>query len=231
MIIYQITNQINGKKYIGQTIGTLASRWIQHKCTAKTGRISALCSAIRKYGVDNFEMILLDDTANTIDELNVLEQIYIETKRTLSPNGYNLRGGGNNHVMSEESKLKLSMVKTGHKQSAATKRKRSLAMKGKLPWNTGKRLTDEQKKNYKTRATAWKGKHLSQETRQKLRDANLGKEASLETRRKMSETHKRIGNKPPSALGRVATQETREKNRRRMLLIWKVRKANGFKFA
>ena len=50
MIIYKITNSINGKIYIGQTRQALKERFRQH-CKAKTGAISF---SIKKYGKENF---------------------------------------------------------------------------------------------------------------------------------------------------------------------------------
>lgn len=35
MVIYKITNSINNKVYIGQTIRSLHERWSQHKFLAK----------------------------------------------------------------------------------------------------------------------------------------------------------------------------------------------------
>lgn len=51
------------------------------------------------------------------------------------------------------------------------------------------------------------------ELREKLSKAHLGKKPSLETRMKMSETHKRLGSvkRLPSAKGRIVSAETREK--------------------
>jgi len=31
-VIYKITNTVNGKVYIGQTVSTISHRWNQHKC-------------------------------------------------------------------------------------------------------------------------------------------------------------------------------------------------------
>ena len=67
-IIYKITNTINNKIYIGQTIQSLQNRWKRH-CSNK-GTIDELNmvikKAILKYGKENFEVIsinVLDDTS------------------------------------------------------------------------------------------------------------------------------------------------------------------------
>jgi len=53
-IVYLITNQINGKVYVGQTIRPLEFRYAQHKSEARRGRRYALYNAIQKYGLQNF---------------------------------------------------------------------------------------------------------------------------------------------------------------------------------
>jgi len=47
-----------------------------------------------------------------------------------------------------------------------------------------------------------KGKKVSDKTIEKIRKANIGKKKSVETRKKMSDSQKRIGNHPPSPIGR-----------------------------
>ena len=57
MIIYKITNKINGKVYIGQTSNTLEKRWWQH-CHGTHKHIIA--RAISKYGAENFKIEQID---------------------------------------------------------------------------------------------------------------------------------------------------------------------------
>ena len=56
MIIYKLTNIINGKEYVGQTIFTLDERWKEHVAESKLKRSNdrLLCKALRKYGTENF---------------------------------------------------------------------------------------------------------------------------------------------------------------------------------
>lgn len=62
-------------------------------------------------------------------------------------------------------------------------------IKGQLPWNTGT------KGLCKTNSGSFK----------------IGSKLSEETKQRMSITRKRLGTKPPSALGRIVSQETRDK--------------------
>jgi group I intron endonuclease len=102
--IYKITNKIDNKVYIGQTIGDLERRWKTHLNTGSNCRY--LKSAINKYGVDNFDFKLVCITFDNL--LDNMEIKYIEQYNCLVPNGYNLRLGGNSGRHNAETKQKIS---------------------------------------------------------------------------------------------------------------------------
>lgn len=98
--IYIITNTVNNKQYIGQTIRTIAIRFNGHISAAKNHLDETyLHRAMNKYGFDNFtvqEVVCVhkNSSEELQLELNHLEKYYIEFYNTLSPNGYNLTKGG-----------------------------------------------------------------------------------------------------------------------------------------
>lgn len=107
MIIYKITNNVNKKIYIGQTIRTIEERISEHRRHKET----IMGRAFRKYGFDNFSIEVID-IAESMEELNEKETFYIKKFNSLHPNGYNLCYGGNNtkgYRHKEESKLKMSL--------------------------------------------------------------------------------------------------------------------------
>lgn len=111
--IYCITNKINNKSYIGQSIDAI-SRWKDHISDAKrkfgktaNNKKFAIHNAINKYGKENFIWQIIE-TVDTIDESNEAEEFYISYWNTIAPNGYNLKYGGKNHKLSEETKIKIS---------------------------------------------------------------------------------------------------------------------------
>lgn len=134
MIIYTITNRVNGKQYVGQTIYSLERRWRLH-CSKYSG-CTAIHNAIEKYGVSNFEINIIDH-ATTQQELDEKEQYWITTLKTLAPSGYNLKCGGEHP--------------TGCKFSDEIKRRQSQNLKQQ--WADGKRkghpLTAECKEKLK----------------------------------------------------------------------------------
>lgn len=89
-IIYVIENKINGNRYVGQTVMPLNKRWLAHIQESKTFSDRPLYRAINKYGLDNFNIRILDET--TEDKLNEREIYWIEYFDTYS-NGYNTTTG------------------------------------------------------------------------------------------------------------------------------------------
>lgn len=113
MIIYKITNKVDGKLYVGQTVQKLKKRWSDH-CSANRKRDgqSYLYNAIQKHGKDSF-LVEQIDSASTLEGLNALEEFYIKKFDTMSPKGYNLLPGGSNRRQHEDTKRKLSEALKG----------------------------------------------------------------------------------------------------------------------
>lgn len=86
--VYVITNQIDGKSYVGQTTRTLEQRFAEH---AKAD--SLLGNAIRRYGAENFSIEILA-ACETKAELDDKERLYIEKLNCKHPYGYNSTEGG-----------------------------------------------------------------------------------------------------------------------------------------
>lgn len=96
-VIYTITNQINGKQYVGQTIRSIEVRFKEH-CYKKPadGRKSIIYDSIKKYGKENFTIAEIDK-AKSLEELNKKEIYWIDYYNSKAPNGYNLTDGGLGH--------------------------------------------------------------------------------------------------------------------------------------
>ena len=162
--IYKITNKLNGKVYIGQSID-IDTRWRQH-CNAKDDML--IHKSIQKYGAENFSFeVLLECPA---EMLNDWERDMIALYDCISPNGYNLTEGGGGCKCSEETRLKMSEAK-----------------KGKPSWNKGIPCSKEHKRKI---SEARKGIPLSEETKIKISESKKGRQLSEETKKKMSESHK-----------------------------------------
>lgn len=85
--IYKITNKINGKFYIGQSIH-IEHRIMDHKAPRSSKRNYPICRAIKKYGRENFSYEIIE--VCQLEQLNEKEINYI---KTLCPH-YNISEGG-----------------------------------------------------------------------------------------------------------------------------------------
>lgn len=114
--IYLARNKVNGKCYIGQAhkyVSSELKRWgmngrwqshIREALSHKNDHCLLLNQAIRKYGINSFELILLCEC--DIDDMNMNEIQYIQEYKSLVPYGYNLKSGGSKGKDSEERKEK-----------------------------------------------------------------------------------------------------------------------------
>ncbi len=100
--IYKITNKINGKAYIGQSID-IEARWKNHKLKpfvlGSENYDKCLYKAIRKYGLENFSFEVLEECEPK--QLNEREIYWINYYQTFPPElgkGYNQTAGGEGTV-------------------------------------------------------------------------------------------------------------------------------------
>lgn len=160
--VYVHTNKINGKMYIGQTCQKPERRW-------NSGYGYRNCSyfynAIRKYGWENFKHEVIASNL-TLEEANKFESILIEKLDTRNPDkGYNLRTGGKNGLLAEETKAKIKKAVSGENAPML-----------------GKHLSEEAKEKIRK---ARQGKYCGKN------NPNYGKHHSVESRKKMSESAKK----------------------------------------
>ena len=109
--IYMITNKINNKKYIGQSI-RIETRWREHRNSyLRNDKNTHLYNAMKKYGLENFDFIILEECKK--EELNNREKYWIDFYQTTDRNkGYNATSGGDsNYFVREETKIKQSNTK------------------------------------------------------------------------------------------------------------------------
>ncbi len=223
--VYVAANLTNGKLYIGKTMGTLAERKRHHRTSAKCGRTTRFCAAIRKYGIDGFswEPVFVS-CDNTI--LSVVECFYILMLMT-NEVGYNLTIGGEGATgmkHTSESREKMRAYRLGRKRSAEERAAVSAGMRGRpvsketrckiAESNRGQRRSCETRKNIShaqskrppmsiaTKAkvvTALIGRKVSQGTRDKIATALKGRKRPLEFCEHMSRIQKGKKRKPRSA--------------------------------
>jgi group I intron endonuclease len=165
--IYKITNNVNGKIYVGKTKSTIPSRFNQHTLALKkyieNGKKSVkLYNAMAKYGIENFSIEEIEKCP--FDTLSEREIFWInELDSRNSDVGYNICKGGEcgpggpmfaGHKHTEETKQKMSADRTGSKnsnygnrwnQSDELKKKHSELSSGENNGMYGKTHTDDSK--------------------------------------------------------------------------------------
>jgi group I intron endonuclease len=180
--IYLVTNTVNGKVYVGQTTSEKNNR----------GHGKMLNLAYKKHGFENFKYEVIVDSICDRESLNIFERFWIRVFNSLAPNGYNIEAGGSDE----------------QKWTEERRRKHSLALMGHRGWRRGLILP-----------SPMKGKKFPESGKQKLSAVmtgrigpNLGKKASGETRKKMSEAQKRRSAEISEMnKSRIVSAETRAK--------------------
>ena len=92
-VIYRITNSVNGKIYVGQTVQDRETRFSQHISYALRGGKEPLARAIRKHGKENFVLEVLEEVPRS--QLDAREVHFIAALDARNPQvGYNVCVGG-----------------------------------------------------------------------------------------------------------------------------------------
>ena len=93
-IVYKITNKHNKKSYVGHTVRTLEQRWKAHLSSCRQGSRFRFHSAIRKYGVDGWDLEVLFEHDDVQICKKVEEQMITSMHLMKKNRGYNAKPGG-----------------------------------------------------------------------------------------------------------------------------------------
>lgn len=162
--IYMILNTQNGESYIGRS-NNILRRFAEHK--SKSSFLNTkVAKSIKKYSIDQFDFDVLE-LVDCNKEIIEKERLWISKLKPF----YNMNKGGHGNSMKVDEKTK-----------------KILSKKNKEYW---KSLPEEKKSIIINRLTGPKvGHKVSEQTRLKLRNINLGKKQSKETCLKRSKSLK-----------------------------------------
>lgn len=196
MHLYVLTNKVNGKRYVGQTIRRLRRRLYEH---SRASCNTIIARAIRKHGWENFAVDSCE--VDSLDDLNELEEFMIDFLGShCLKHGYNAKFGGGNHggqPFTKETRAKISANLTGRPVSEETRKKMSES--NKLWKRTPEQIAKQ--------AAAIRGRKHTKEHNAKISASNMGRAVSDETRAKISAANK----------GKKRTPEMVEAMRQRQL--------------
>ncbi|WP_368740031.1 NUMOD3 domain-containing DNA-binding protein [Enterococcus faecalis] len=222
--IYITTNNINGKKYLGQKKIDANGKWKKY-----LGSGIAFKKALEKYGKENFIREIID-VGYSSDELNNLEEKYTHDLDCLNDrNYYNLVHGGGTVTGLKFSKETIERLRElslgennyfygkqffgednifyGKKHTKESRRKMSQSHMGETPWNKGKNSIYSEDTLLRM-STAKKGKPLSESHKVAIAKAQSGENHPMYGKHHSEETKRILSEK---ATGKKASEETKRK--------------------
>lgn len=191
--IYLITNKVNNKRYVGQTMSRKGylSRWEEHigeaLCERGAKSTSVFHKAIKKYGANNFEVkrVLKNIPESEID---FLEQVCIKRFNTfyIDGYGYNMTLGGqgvHGYKHTDATRKKISdtlkskpSVWTPELIAQAQETKRRMHVYERMREGAWRQhLSDSAKKRFETAPGTFLGKKHTDSAKSKISQANTGK--------------------------------------------------------
>jgi group I intron endonuclease len=239
-VIYLITNLINNKKYVGQTLqGREERRWQEHSIFC-INENKPLYNALKKYGAENFEFKVIE--TNISEELiDEREKYYIKYYNTfyLNGQGYNMTEGGQGihgyvHTDETRSRIKESNLTTWQRikeeepeRYARLCLNRSLAIKGK-PKSAEHRAALSKIASQRTgEKNPFFGKHFSDESKEKQRENWRNK---CEPIKAFSAQTGQLYKKYYTAMDAVRDLNLQSKANSRIITICKEQKGIGYGF-
>jgi group I intron endonuclease len=221
MVIYKVTNLLDGMIYVGQDTKNRDTYY---------GSGLLIKRAISKYGKQNFKREILEH-CKTKEQLNEREVFWIRELKAIE-NGYNICKGGQGQN-TDEVKKRFSESRKGVNNSMFGRKHTDRVRKIISEKNKGRKWTAERKqrasesmlnRNFseekkqeisKKISEKLKGRPKSKEHREKLSKANLGKTSprkgvkmSEESKKKLSESTK---GRIPWNKGRAWSEEEKKK--------------------
>lgn len=126
--VYVHTNKINGKMYVGITKRNVQQRWKNG-----FGYVDSpyFYNSIQKYGWDNFDHEIISSNLTEEEAMHMEELLIKELHLTDDIYGYNIKNGGTNCSLSEETKQKIGDALRGRKHNEEIRKMQSEIKKGK----------------------------------------------------------------------------------------------------
>ncbi len=229
-IIYCAQNLVNQKIYIGKTMRSFEERKREHKGDAERRINNHFYNAIKKYGFNIIDWCILAKEDDE-EKLYMLEKYWIDILKTKEKQyGYNLTDGGegptgHKHLIETKQKMSIFQKKAwadpgirARKITASRGRIISEKVRKKMSESAKKRKSSEETKTKISRATKGEnnpmyGKKFSEESKRKMSESSKGQIAWNKGKKLGSQSKELIKKRSMALMGRVVTEETRQKLR------------------
>ena len=187
MIVYLVTNHINGKVYVGKYVGDdPLIRWSAYVRHALRGAKQHLSNAIRKHGANAFIVSVIEHCTSE-DELNLREAFHIERLRS-NKLGYNMTTGGDGFSkgntyrvgkkLTDNHKARISQANSKPKSPETIERMRIAQRNHPVSEIARQRMSDAQKRRVRV--------PYSEELKQKMRLTRASKPRKPPTERQIA---------------------------------------------
>lgn len=176
--VYTITCTANGRRYVGSS-GDVRSRWRYHKSALRNGwhPIVLLQSDWNEHGAGAFEFRVMAKIADSTVRL-IAEQALLDAYEAVTY-GYNVASGvvaSTGTHLSDEHKLAISIANRGPKSD---EHRAKLSEAHSALW-ASREITPEIRERMAEMGRMGKGRKRSDETRQRMSDAQKGREFTAE---------------------------------------------------
>jgi group I intron endonuclease len=210
MVVYKVTNLLNGKVYVGYKLNDRKSY---------LGSGPLIKQAIAKYGRENFQKEILE-VCTSIEEVKEQEIFWIKKLNCIAPNGYNITEGGLGATGLKHSPETIEKIKIARNRNPEERNAKISASKKGVP---NPKHSEWMKANFSGSLNPFFGKKQTDETKRKISDAKKGRSVhSEEWKINHSERIKILWQEHPewrereipknfNSTGRNHTPETKEK--------------------
>ena len=181
--VYEITNNINGRKYIGKhSTNDMNDGYM--------GSGIAIKQAIKKYGSKNFSKKIIKSFETSEEAFKFEKEIIEQLDCVNNYKYYNMSDGGIGGVGTLSGKTELEKVEIYNRMKNTLKGKMAgekNPMYGKVSAMKGKKHTKEAREKM---SKSLKGKPFSKEHRKNISKSKIGMKLSEETKKKISNSNK-----------------------------------------
>lgn len=217
-IVYLVTNTVNGKRYVGITVGTAEDRFKGHVNDMQRGSQLAFHCAIRRHGAEKFTVQELEE-CGTIEELKQRERdliVELQTHVSLG-RGYNMTKGGDGLFgFKHTESTKQIMSEKALARSPRSKEHSANISVGLQVWHAAPENQEQRRMMYDKRDMSY---HDTPEYKAKISALHTGRKRPPEAGQNISRALKALGRKVPNETKRTISDKLKGNTNARKRIV------------